>query len=119
MAHALQLRIKTTSERLRTNHIELLEYTEKLTHENERLKSQVSKFLRSSSLPFSNEEATAHCDHPAESDTDCGHAEQISTLTSEVELLRKQLLSSEAEKKTILAKSHLSRPDADIRARVI
>lgn len=117
MAHALQLRIKTTSERLRTNHIELLEYTEKLTHENERLKSQVSKFLRGSSATLSGEGGSAECIHPAESDTDCGHAEQISALTSEVELLRKQLLSSEAEKKTIQAKSQLSRPDADIRAR--
>lgn len=46
MTHALQLRIKTTSERLRSNHIDLMEYTEKLTAENERLKNEVTKLMR-------------------------------------------------------------------------
>lgn len=49
MAHALQLRIKTTSERLRSNHIDLMEYTERLTVENERLKNEVARLMRGTS----------------------------------------------------------------------
>jgi chromosome segregation ATPase len=113
MALPMQLRIKATSERLRTNHIDLLEYTEKLSQENETLKNRMEQVMRNaslstSSLPFEDHE-------PVEDAEKRRLLNEIENLKMEVETLSKKLMSSEIDKKTLKAKAQLSQPNNDER----
>jgi hypothetical protein len=116
MALPMQLRIKTTSERLRTNHIDLLEYTEKLSQENENLKNNMAKILRSSSMPVGAVSLQEEDGEPEEDSEKKALMDEISGLRTELEALTRQLLSSETEKKTLKAKAQIkSKPDQDER----
>lgn len=110
----MQLRIKTTSERLRTNHIDLLEYTEKLSQENEKLKSNMDKLLRSSSLPCANN-TYVDDDEPKDDPEKTRMLSEMDGLRAEVVALRKKLLAGEVDIKTLKAKAQLSQPNNDER----
>lgn len=113
MSRALQLRIKTTSERLRTNHIDLLEYTEQLSKENEKLKVDMEKLVRSSSLPLANA-FDVETDQQSDTEkTEMMHT--IDSLRAEIARLERNLLAAETDKKTLKAKAQLSKPDVDER----
>ena len=117
MALPTQLRMKTTSERLRTNHIDLLEYTEKLSQENETLKRNMAKILRSSSL--TNQKFTVEEDEDAEPEEDYEKMQLLSNIEEfrkEIDRLNKQVLAAETEKKTLKAKAQMkSKPENDER----
>ena len=114
MALPMQLRIKTTSERLRTNHIDLLEYTEKLSKENERLKKSMEKVLRSASLPDPITDAGEDEEPPADAEK-AQLKEEVKRLQEELATVNKKLMSAEIDKKTLKAKAQLSQPNNDER----
>lgn len=114
MALPMQLRIKTTSERLRTNHIDLLEYTEKLSKENERLKKSMEKVLRSSSLPDPMTDAEGDEEAP-EDEEKAKLKDEVKRLQEELVAVNKKLISSEIDKKTMKARAQLNQPNNDER----
>jgi regulator of replication initiation timing len=110
---------RSITEKLRSNHIDLLEYAERLTVENTKLRGRLCEILKlSENCDDATTDLLLGLSNPSESsDNEASNAgslfePQIKELREQVEALQSQLRKLEAENKTLRAKASIQRPPA-------